>query len=688
MIRIILIILMLTWSVYSSAQTLTRAEYFFNADPGTGNGTALPVTPAGVLDVNYSIPITSLSAGFHRLTLRFRDNTGKWSHGQARNFFITPPLPVIPQAVNITRAEYFIDTDPGRGNGVSISVSAASSLNQNVSVPLNSLPAGFHNITFRFADDLGKWSHGTSRTFYLTPIIVAPTPGVNIIRAEYFLDTDPGTGMGTPINITAGSPLDNTYALDLGNVSSGFHRLGIRYLDDRNRWSQSTARTFYVMPVVATADTKITQVEYFFDVNPEQNPSATSNKIPVTPTADIDQVFIIDASGLTEGNHDLYVRVKDDKGFFSYPVKETFNILSCTPPPSPTVASQSRCGVGTLTFNATGAAGAQVYRWYATANSTEIIFTGATFETPSLSGDTNYFVSVFDPNTLCESIRTQITAQVTAFSKPVINPSGTLTLCQGNSALLVAPAGFSAYAWSNGETTRQILVNANGTFTVQVGNGACTSESSDPVTVTIVTSAPCSPPPVGNNLPPVITKQPLATQIEGKVEVDLTALISDPDNNIDFTTLRVISNQTSRGAPAFVNASYFLQIDYSGNSFTGADRVTIEVCDLAGACAQQVIDIDVVGAVIVFNGISPDGDGLNDFMEIKYVDVVEGASKNKVSIYNRWGDLVFEVDDYDNTSRVFTGVSSQGKELPAGTYFYKIDFSSGSPLSGFITLKR
>jgi gliding motility-associated-like protein len=75
-------------------------------------------------------------------------------------------------------------------------------------------------------------------------------------------------------------------------------------------------------------------------------------------------------------------------------------------------------------------------------------------------------------------------------------------------------------------------------------------------------------------------------------------------------------------------------------------------------------------------------------MLIKYVDVVEGASKNKVSIYNRWGDLVFEVSDYDNVSRVFTGVSNSGKELPSGTYFYKIDFSSGSPLSGYLTLKR
>jgi gliding motility-associated-like protein len=118
-----------------------------------------------------------------------------------------------------------------------------------------------------------------------------------------------------------------------------------------------------------------------------------------------------------------------------------------------------------------------------------------------------------------------------------------------------------------------------------------------------------------------------------------------------------------------------LQIDYSGNPFTGVDRITLEVCDLVGACAQKVIDIEVVGDVVVFNGITPDGDGINDFMVIQYVDVVEGASKNKVTIYNRWGDAVFDMDDYDNLSRVFVGQTNSGKDLPSGTYFYKVDFA-------------
>jgi gliding motility-associated-like protein len=835
MVRNAFILAWLALSYLTHAQTLTRAEFFFNADPGTGNGTALPVTPSGTLDVNFSIPITSLSAGFHRLTIRFRDNTGKWSHGQARNFYITPPLPVIPQAVNITRAEYFIDSDPGIGNGVSVPVTATASLNQNVAVPLNSLAPGFHNITFRFADDLGRWSHGTALTFYIQPNIVPPAAAVTIVRAEYFLDTDPGVGKGVAIPISAASPLDNTYALDLGNVTPGFHRLGIRYLDDRNRWSHATVRTFYVQPAVALSDKKIVQVDYFFDVNPEQNPSATPNEIPVAPTADVEQVFLIEASGLTEGSHVLYLRVKDDKGFYSYPVKESFTVLSCIPPAPPVISDQSRCGAGTLTLTPTGATGTQQYRWYENNSTFTPLFTGSSFTTPVITTGASYWVSIYDPVTLCESSRTEVKATVistdapmlnisnvticeggfikisapsgyttyewsngettreiivttsgtytvvgitgtcrtevsatatvivsprpqkpvitvsgstdlceggsvtltapagfsyrwsngqttqtltvstagtytvtltnadncpsepsdpvvvrtfTRPSQPVIQVFGTTTLCGSNTVTLLAPVGFSIYQWSNGLNTQSITVSAAGSYTLIVGNAAnCLSVASAPVNVT-VTGQPCVP-VGGTNNPPAITQTTTSVKIEGRLEFDLTKIITDTDNNIDFNTLRVVGNRTARGINAFVDAAYFLQVDYSGNPFTGSDRVTIEVCDLGGLCVQQVIDIDVVGAVIVYNGVSPDGDGHNDFMLIQYIDVVEGAAQNKVSIYNRWGDIVFEVQNYNNTDRSFTGLSNSGNELPSGNYFYKIEFASGLPtLSGYLTLIR
>jgi gliding motility-associated-like protein len=272
-------------------------------------------------------------------------------------------------------------------------------------------------------------------------------------------------------------------------------------------------------------------------------------------------------------------------------------------------------------------------------------------------------------------------------AKPVITVIGSTELCGANTVGLLAPNGFNLYQWSSGQTSGGINIATAGNYSVSVGNAAnCFSAVSDVINVT-ATGQPCTNGGTSNT-PPVIISDVLASQIEGKVEVDLTELVSDTDNNLDFSTLRVINNQTSRGISAIIDGSYFLKIDYNGNPFTGVDRVTIEVCDLAGACVQKIIDIEVVGEVVVFNGVTPDGNGLNDILFVKYIDVVEGASQNKITIFNRWGDLVYETENYDNASRVFSGQTNSGKDLPTGTYFYKMDFSNGKSTTGFITLKR
>lgn len=93
-------------------------------------------------------------------------------------------------------------------------------------------------------------------------------------------------------------------------------------------------------------------------------------------------------------------------------------------------------------------------------------------------------------------------------------------------------------------------------------------------------------------------------------------------------------------------------------------------------------------SIVVFNAISPNPDDqINNYIHID--NLVES---DVVSIYNRWGDLVFEMKNYDNddTAKRFNGQSNVGgsKELPAGNYFYVIRRKAGKEVSGYVSLRK
>lgn len=193
------------------------------------------------------------------------------------------------------------------------------------------------------------------------------------------------------------------------------------------------------------------------------------------------------------------------------------------------------------------------------------------------------------------------------------------------------------------------------------------------------------------NEPPVIA--PVGT-LQGTagtiVTIPLSSLISDPNNNLDLSTLSIANAPTS-GAVASFNSNNELVLDYTGLTFSGTDNVSIRVCDQLNVCTTSAISIEVSsappsGAIIVHNGISANGDDLNAYMLIENIDT---APENKVTVYNRWGDKVFEVDNYDNNARRFEGKQNNGKELPSGVYFYKIEFATGlDDLTGYVTVKN
>ncbi|MRX68642.1 DUF11 domain-containing protein, partial [Flavobacterium resistens] len=86
----------------------------------------------------------------------------------------------------------------------------------------------------------------------------------------------------------------------------------------------------------------------------------------------------------------------------------------------------------------------------------------------------------------------------------------------------------------------------------------------------------------------------------------------------------------------------------------------------------------------IWNEFSPNDDGQNDTF---YIDCITQYPDNELSIFNRWGNLVYFKKGYDNT---WDGKEKgSAKTLPEGTYFYILDLGDGSDkTSGWLYLKN
>jgi uncharacterized protein (TIGR03437 family) len=145
------------------------------------------------------------------------------------------------------------------------------------------------------------------------------------------------------------------------------------------------------------------------------------------------------------------------------------------------------CDGGAVMLTANGDAGA-TYRWYRDG-----ALTAFNTKTISVTLGGAYAVEFTDTSG-CASMRSAV-VPVTVNArptKPVLSPSGPLTLCEGQTLLLNAPAGAASYQWFNNgvplaNTTTALTISTAGSYTVVTTNAAtCTSEVSDPVIVTVV----------------------------------------------------------------------------------------------------------------------------------------------------------------------------------------------------------
>jgi hypothetical protein len=308
-------------------QTVLSGEYFLNQDPGIGNGTPLSFM-GGVDSVNVemSVPVSTLSTGFHHLFIRFKTNEQQWGFAEDRTFYLSNALLLAHS--NLIAAEYFIDQDPGIGFSTPISgVNSSDSIGLVLNIPLNTLSSGFHHLFIRCKNEQGEWSLSEDRTFYIIQSTHLNRP--NLVAAEYFVDEDPGIGQATPISgVNNSDSIGLVLNVPLNTLSSGFHHLFIRCKNQEGEWSLSEDRTFYILPNTQLNSANVVAAEYFIDEDPGMGQATLISGVNNSDSVGL--ILNVPLSALSGGFHHLFVRCKNRDGEWSLSEDRTFYILQNT----------------------------------------------------------------------------------------------------------------------------------------------------------------------------------------------------------------------------------------------------------------------------------------------------------------------------------------------------------------------
>jgi hypothetical protein len=361
---------------------------------------------------------------------------------------------------DVVKMEYFLDniTDPGFGNATNIPITKGAMVN-DVVVPLNiaTLSNGIHRLYVRSLDINGHWSL-TNRVLFLKD-----TLGGNLAKAEYFFNTDPGFGNGTNIAITPGATVNDVLLnLNTGSLPTGLNNLYVRSQNANGSWGLTNKWLFWN----DGRSGNVTQVEYFYNTDP-----GFGNGIPVAINATTmlaDYLVPVNVTGLTVGQHILYLRTRSERGW-SITNKDTFQVTQTVATPLinvNSVTSKVNCAWGAfrISFHATGT--------YNTGNrfTVQLSDKDGSFASPITIGDTlttrssevycllpthlpdgdNYRIRVVSSNQVVTGI-SGIDA-ITIHDRPELGADTTsYIVCQGETYNLVplySTAGYTTADWS------------------------------------------------------------------------------------------------------------------------------------------------------------------------------------------------------------------------------------------------
>jgi gliding motility-associated-like protein len=235
--------------------------------------------------------------------------------------------------------------------------------------------------------------------------------------------------------------------------------------------------------------------------------------------------------------------------------------------------------------------------------------------------------------------------------EPVADPSplpdDTLVCSENWLLTLTAAAGFTSYAWNTGETNSEITVDAPCVYWVTYAS-TCDSYSD---TVVVSEDAYFSVyPNLGNDtiLCAILSEQ----------------LVLDPQADLP----NYLWNTGETTATIVVSTPGVYWVSSTTECLERSDTILVTSCSF----------IDVP------NAFTPNGDGINDLLAVLCSDCEAFQS---LVIYNRWGEQVFETNDY---TQGWDG-NWNNESQPLGSYAYVLSYFDGGVLAykkGHITLIR
>lgn len=233
----------------------------------------------------------------------------------------------------VTAIQYYFNADPGTGvagNGAIVPVTPSGNISQSLDIVLPSdLPTGSNQLYIRVRDEWGQWSIAERRSIF----VANPTVTQDITAIQYFFDTDPGvgiTGNGGIISVPQSSTISQALAVDIpSQLEEGFHNLFIRTKNVTGQWSIAERRSFYL--VKPQTGSRITAIQYFFDNDPGTGIAGNGGIIEVQASDTLDGQYNIEIpESLPNGFHHLYMRVRNETGYWSIAERRQIAVGECT----------------------------------------------------------------------------------------------------------------------------------------------------------------------------------------------------------------------------------------------------------------------------------------------------------------------------------------------------------------------